>query len=88
MVERFLFYFPTGLNFVLSWVASIHCCFSTLKTLLSSAQLGVLGSNIENDFLFTLGLCPKVKQKGWLCFLKDQECNRKLSYHRDEKSCI
>lgn len=46
---------------------------------------------MENDFNLTLELYPppsQMRQKGWLCFLKDLELNRKLSFHKDEEMWI
>lgn len=59
MGERFLFYFPTGLCVFPFLATTLHYCFSTLEALFSSAHLGVLGSDMENDFIFIPETCPK-----------------------------
>lgn len=85
MGEKFLFYFPTGLYIFLFLPRRSYFCFSTLKALLSSTHTGVLGSDMENNFIFTLGLCPKNEAERLALFSQELESNRKLSCHRDER---
>lgn len=55
-VRSFCFIFQQVYVFV--FLTRFHYCFSTLKALLSSPQLGLLGSDMENDFYLHFRIEP------------------------------
>lgn len=74
--------FPTGV-FVcicfLSFIIRFHYRFSTCKALLSSVRLVVLVNGMQNDFIFTLGVCPPNEAQRLALFSQECESNRTLT---------